>query len=215
MSVPDYQTLTLPVLESLADGATRSTYPEITDHIVRHFGLTQDELDERFTSGQPAFYNRTQWAVTYLSKAGAIDRVGRGKVAITQRGKEILAGKPDRVDVDYLRQFPEFEEFRTKTRVRNTPSAALTPLDPDANPEELLYGTYESLRQAVEVDILDRLQSESLSWAFFEQLVVRLWLGRIGRGLRDRDNGEGRHRVVPGLVPEAEHQAAVAVQTPR
>ena len=123
MAVPDYQTLMLPVLESLADGATRSTYPEITDHIAKHFHLTQEDLDERFASGQPAFYNRTQWAVTYLGKAGLIARVGRGKVAITERGKDVLASKPDRVDVNYLRRFPEFEEFRTKTRVRDTPTA--------------------------------------------------------------------------------------------
>ena len=53
--------------------------------------------------------------------------------------------------------------------------------DSDANPEELLYGTYESLRQAVEVDILDRLQSDAVSWAFFEHLVVDV-LVRMGFG---------------------------------
>jgi restriction system protein len=181
MAVPDYQTLMLPVLESLADGVTRSTYPEVTDHITKHFHLTEEDLDERFSSGQPAFYNRTQWAVTYLGKAGLIARVGRGKVAITDRGKDVLATKPDRVDVNYLRRFPEFEEFRTKTRVRDTPAAGVSAIDPEANPEELLYGTYESLRQAVEVDILDRLQSDSVSWAFFEQLVVDV-LVRMGFG---------------------------------
>lgn len=181
MAIPDYQTLMLPVLEFLADGATRSTYPEVTDHVARHFHLTQADLDERFQSGQPAFYNRTQWAVSYLSKAGTLARVGRGKVAITQRGKDILASKPDRVDGKYLRQFPEFQEFISKTRVAGTTGAGVPAVDPEANPEELLYGTYESLRQAVEVDILDRLQSESLSWAFFEQLVVDV-LVRMGFG---------------------------------
>ncbi len=181
MAIPDYQTMMLPVLESLADGATRSTYPEVTDYITKHFHLTEEDLDERFSSGQPAFYNRTQWAVTYLGKAGLIARVGRGKVAITERGKDVLAAKPDRVDVIYLRRFPEFEEFRTKTRVRDTPTTGLAAIDPDANPEELLYGTYESLRQAVEVDILDRLQSDAVSWSFFEQLVVDV-LVRMGFG---------------------------------
>lgn len=182
MSVPDYQTLMLPVLESLADGATRSTVPDVTDYLTQHFHLTQDDLDERFaTSGQPIYYNRTHWAVSYLAKAGVIARVGRGKVAITPRGMDILASKPQRIDVAYLRRFPEFQEFMTKTRVGDTPTADAQAIDPDANPEELLYGTYESLRQAVEVEILDRLQSESLSWAFFEQLVVDV-LVRMGFG---------------------------------
>ena len=181
MGVPDYQTLMLPVLESLADGATRSTVPDITDIVATRFHLTQDDLDERIPSGQPTFYNRTHWAVTYLAKAGLIARVGRGKVAITPRGRDILATKPERVDVNFLRQYPEFEEFRTKTKAP-TQNIGLPLINvSDANPEELLYGTYESLRQAVEVDILDRLQSDSVSWAFFEQLVVDV-LVKMGFG---------------------------------
>jgi restriction system protein len=182
MAVPEYQTLMLPVLESLADGTTRSTVPEITDAVAARFHLTPEDLDERIPSGQPTFYNRTHWAVTYLAKAAVIARVGRGKVAITPRGQDILGSKPDRVDVNFLRQYPEFEEFRKKTRVRDTPSAGQPVIgDSETNPEELLYGTYESLRQAVEVDILDRLQSDDLSWTFFEQLVVDV-LVKMGFG---------------------------------
>ena len=159
--------------------------PEITDHLVAHFHLTQDDLDQRLASGQQTIYNRTHWAVTYLAKAGVV--VARR----TRQGRDHPNGarpssppSPTRVDVNYLRQFPEFEEFRTKTRVQDaSPTATGVPSIPEseANPEELLYGTYESLRQAVEVDILDRLQSESLSWAFFEQLVVDV-LVRMGFG---------------------------------
>jgi restriction system protein len=182
MAVPDYQTLMLPVLQALADGATHSTVPDIIDSVVARFHLTQEDLDQRIPSGQQLVYNRTQWAVTYLAKAAAIVRVGRGKVQITQRGKDILASKPDRVDVNVLRQYPEFDDFRKKTRVHDPLSAGPSPNgDSEANPEELLYGTYDSLRRAVEVDILDRLQSPDLSWSFFEQLVVDV-LVRMGFG---------------------------------
>jgi restriction system protein len=182
MAVPAYQTLMLPVLEFLADGARRSTLPDITDHLARHFHLTEEDLAERFTSGQPTYYNRTHWAVTYLAKAGVIARVARGKVAIRQRGKDILATKPDHVDANYLRRYPEFQEFMTKTRERDAPPSGQSLLgDSEANPEELLFGTYESLRQTVEADILDRLQSDALSWSFFEQLVVDV-LVRMGFG---------------------------------
>lgn len=183
MAVPDYQTLMLPLLEYLADGATRSTVPELTGHLAGHFHLTREDLDQRLPSGvQPTFYNRTDWAVTYLAKAALLSRPARGKVTITSRGKEVVAARPDRVDVAYLRRYPEFEEFRSKTRSQGTQTVGL-PLITNAeqNPEELLYGTYETLRQAVEADILDRLQSDVLSWEFFEQLVVDL-LSRMGFG---------------------------------
>ncbi len=194
MSIPDYQTLMLPLLEYLADGTTRRTVPDVTDHLAKRFHLTQADLDERLSSGQSTIYNRTHWAVTYLSKALVIDRVGRGKVAITQRGKDALASNPDRVDVTFLRQYPEFEAFRTKTKAKVIALPLLTNTDAvvaDQNPEELLYGTYDALRAAVEADILDRLQTDAVSWESFEHLVVDL-LGRMGFGSTVE---EASHRV--------------------
>jgi restriction system protein len=62
-----------------------------------------------------------------------------------------------------------------------TPAGSSVSPSFDQNPEELLYGTFETLRHAVETDVLDRLQSDALSWEFFEQLVVDL-LSRMGFG---------------------------------
>jgi restriction system protein len=192
MAVPDYQTLMLPILEYVSDGATRSTVPDITGFLTTRFQLTQDDLQQRLPSGvQPTLYNRTHWAVTYLAKAGLLARAGRGRVAITDRGASVVVSKPARVDVAFLRQYPEFEEFRAKTK----PHDAATPGTPVAlaeqNPEELLYSTYETLRGSVEAEILDRLQSEDLDWEFFEHLVVDL-LGRMGFGGNVDETG---HRV--------------------
>jgi restriction system protein len=190
MAVPDFQTLMLPLLAYLADGTTRRTVPEVTDHLAAHFHLTQDDLDQRLPSGvQPAFYNRTHWAVTYMAKAGLITRPARGQIAITPRGGDVIASRPERVDLAYLRRYPEFEEFRTKSRTHEVTPTGLTPhREVGQDPEELLYGTYESLRQTVEADILDRLQSDTLSWEFFEQLVVDL-LSRMGFGSNVEEAG--------------------------
>lgn len=143
------------------------------------------------------------WAVTYLAKAGVLTRVARGQVAITERGKQVVASKPDRVDVAYLRRYPEFEECRTKTRSHDTTAA---PDHLDQNPEELLYGTYDSLRQAVEADILDRLQSDALSWEFFEQIVVDV-LSKMGFGSNVEDTNrrvtkKGGDDGIDGVIDE-------------
>jgi restriction system protein len=182
MAVPDYQTLMLPILEYLANGATRATVPDVTEQLATRFKLTTDDLNQRLPSGvQPTLYNRTHWAVTYLAKAGLLTRPARGRIAITDRGKSVVASSPARVDVAFLRQYPEFEEFRTRARPHE-PGTLGSPAQPvDQNPEELLYSTYETLRHAVEAEILDRLQSDALSWEFFEQIVVDL-LSRMGFG---------------------------------
>ena len=66
----------LPVLEFLADGTTRSTVPEITNHLSSRFHLTQEDQDQRLPSGvQATFTNRTHWTATYFAKAGVIDWV--------------------------------------------------------------------------------------------------------------------------------------------
>jgi restriction system protein len=190
MAVPDFQTIMLPILEYLSDGATRAATPDVTAHLGERFKLTPDDLEERLPSGvQTTLYNRTQWAVTYLVKAGLLERPARARLRITDLGRAALATKPARIDIPYLRQYPDFLEFQAKTRQHENAIPGL-PVVPtfDQNPEELLYGTYETLRQSVETDVLDRLQSEALSWEFFEQLVVDL-LSRMGFGANVEETG--------------------------
>ncbi len=50
--LPDYQTLMLPVLKSLADGKERHIR-EITDLMAREFQLTEEELSVQTTSATP------------------------------------------------------------------------------------------------------------------------------------------------------------------
>ncbi len=130
----------------------------------------------------PTFDNRTAWAATYMAKAGLIERPTRGHVRITDRGRATLAGKPSKVNVAYLRQFPEFEEFRTRTKRAAGESGGHVPDDhAEQDPEELLYVTYDALRASVEAEILERLQADDFDWAAFEVLVVEL-LGAMGYG---------------------------------
>lgn len=180
--IPDYQTLMLPALRMLSDGEVRRVVPDVTDALAEHYHLTPEERQQLLPSGlQATFVNRTHWAITYMAKAGLIERPARGRVRITDQGRSVVAGGTERIDVAFLRQYPAFEEFRTKTRQPSGAAVSAHPIDAEQNPEELLYQTYETLRQAVEADILERLQSESFPWQAFEDMVVEL-LGAMGYG---------------------------------
>jgi restriction system protein len=137
MAIPGFQDLMLPILELLADGRARRVVPEITDPLASRFQLTADEIDQQIPSGLArTFANRTHWAVTYLTQAGLVVRPARGTAEITARGRTALDEKPPRVDVAYLRRYPEFEEFRTRTRGRPD-DATPSPVDRDErDPEE-------------------------------------------------------------------------------
>lgn len=184
MAIPDYQTLMLPILQLLSDGEVRRTVPEITDPIGEQFHLTPEDHQQRLQSGvQSTFENRAHWAVTYLSKAGLLIRPVRGRVQITDAGRQALAQAPAKIDVKFLTSYPSFEAFRAKTKPK-VPGATGDDAEAvicDQNPEELLYRTYDALRASVEADMLDRLQSTNYRWEDFERLVVEL-LGAMDYG---------------------------------
>ncbi len=183
MSIPDFQTLMVPVLRLLSDGQVRRVVPEVTDPIGEQFQLTPEDHQKMLRSGaQSIFVNRIHWAVTYLGKAGLLLRPTRGRVQITDLGRQALTKNPARIDIKVLMEFPSFEEFRTKAKpkVDNGDGGAID-LGDQRNPEEMLYASYDALRQSIEADMLDRLQGSTFRWEAFERLVVEL-LGAMGYG---------------------------------
>ena len=184
MAIPDFQTLMLPVLELLSDGQTRRVVSEITDPLGERFHLTQEERQQLLPSGaMPTFVNRTHWAVTYLGKAGLLSRPARGRAEVTGLGMQVLASKPAKIDIAFLTKYSSFVAFRSKAKASATSGSELdaASLTEQQNPEELLYRTYDALRQSIEADMLDRLQAPDYPWEAFERLVVEL-LGAMGYG---------------------------------
>jgi restriction system protein len=65
MSVPDFQTLMLPILKALADRQERVN-AEVRELMVQEFQLTGEERSEAARSGQNRLSNRVAWALNYL-----------------------------------------------------------------------------------------------------------------------------------------------------
>ena len=188
MSLPDYQTLMLPLLRFAADGNEHAVR-EAVDVLAEEFRLTPAERHERLPSGsQQIFNNRVGWANAYLKKAGLLESPRRGVLRVTARGKQVLSDNPPRVDVKYLERFPEFAEFyRAFRKNGGTATAEIVPIAPEKTPEETLELTYQDLRWRLAQDILSRILS--CSPAFFERLVIEL-LVKMGYGGSRRDAGE-------------------------
>jgi restriction system protein len=188
MAIPDYQTLMLPVLEFAADGLEHPLR-EAVSVVADRLGLTPAERMELLPSGmQAVFTNRIAWARTYLKKAGLLDSPRRGTLRITDRGKQLVAEKPGRVDVHLLERFPEFVEFKNSHREvvgRVAPSAAEGP--DQETPEEALERAHQALRAALAEDLLARVAT--MSPEAFERLVVEL-LVAMGYGGSRKDAGE-------------------------
>lgn len=178
MPIPDFQTLMLPVLRFFRDGHEHSIH-EVIDSLATQFNLTEEELNQLLPSGkQTMFYNRVGWARTYLSKSGLLGSTKRSYYQITDRGNEVLASNPARVDMKYLERFPEYVEFRELRRAPAENSQE-PPMMQELTPEEILEEAYEEIRDNLAQEVL--AQVLSCSPAFFERLVVEL-LVKMGYG---------------------------------
>src|SRR5436190_23916916 len=88
MTIPDYQTIMLPLLKVASDGGMHSIAGTI-GILAQQFRLTEKEVETLIPSGnQSAFSNKAHWAKTYLAQAGLLEVPRRGQFRITQRGKE-------------------------------------------------------------------------------------------------------------------------------
>ena len=114
MTVPDYQSLMLPVLEQSATGEVR--IGDIVDRLADQLKLSEDDLAELIPSSkQTTFSNRVHWAKSYLKQAGLVEATKRAHFQITERGREVLKSGLSRVDIGYLKQFPEFMAFQNRS----------------------------------------------------------------------------------------------------
>jgi restriction system protein len=192
MTVPDYQSLMLPLLKHAGARNGEVTTSDAVEILAQDLKLTEEDLREMLPSGtQSTLGNRVGWAATYMKKAGLLEPTRRGYYQITERGRELLAKQPKVINVKLLETYPEFLEFKQLkgTRVKNGEKIATTKSVPDIStttPSEALEAAYENLRDELADELLAKLKATSP--AFFERVVVEL-LVKMGYGGSRTDAG--------------------------
>ena len=201
MPIPDFQTMMLPVLQLASDGKEHSIH-EAVDVLARNYSLTEEEKTKLLPSGQPIFYNRVGWTRTHLKKAGLLKYPRRGYFIITGRGKEVLDRNPERINMNYLREFPEYNEFRTTSREPGETAQVENDID-KLTPEEALEEAYQKIREDLAEEVLQAVIKSSPG--FFEKLVVEL-LVQMGYGGSRRDAaravGGSGDEGIDGIIDE-------------
>ena len=200
MTVPGFQTWFLPLLRQTADGEVHKLH-DLYLRLADEFALSPEDREELLPSGKQLTYqNRIGWARTYLKKAGLLESPGRGQCRITERGLAVLSDSPERINVRFLKQYPEFDEFHT---YKPPPEGSVESSQPDeadvdgASPEEALEQAHKQLRANLMQDLLQRVKAAPPE--FFEELVVELLL-RMGYGGSREDAGRTVGRSGDGGV---------------
>jgi restriction system protein len=186
--IPDFQTIMLPLLDAIKDGKEYRSN-DIIDILAEKFVLSKDEKRELLPSGVNfVFTNRVAWAKVYLKKAGLLCAPKRGLTRITQEGIDVLRQNPEKINMAFLRQFPDFSEIRgTAEENVSTENINIQNNEQLQTPEEILDNTYQDIRKALAQELLDKIQQ--LSPSFFERLVVDL-LVKMGYGGSVKDAGK-------------------------
>ncbi len=176
MAVPDYQSFMLPLLRLASDGS-EYTIAEAIERLAAEMNISEEDQAELLPSGtQTRMYNRVTWAATYLTKSHLLEKPARGRLRISQRGRDVLRQNPPSINNAFLEQFEEFRTFRTK-RAKSGDAQVGVPSDSvsdeqDITPDERLDGAYKELRETLADDLLQRVRAGSPK--FFEHLVVDL-----------------------------------------
>jgi restriction system protein len=176
MTIPDFQTVFLPLLKACSDGKEYK-FGDVINHISKYFNLTEEEINKLLPSGkQTVIRNRTAWSCTYLKKAGLLESQRRGYFNITEIGLEVIGQDHERINVRFLKQFEGFEEFHKGKKSEENENEEQTD---ERTPDELMDEGYKQIHETLAEELLDKLRS--LDPYFFER-VVGILLTNMGYG---------------------------------
>jgi restriction system protein len=165
-----------PILRVMSDGSVRDR-SEITEAAADDVHLTETDRAVTLTTGQPMYANRVGWAISHLTKSGALSRPERGRYVINDLGRALLTAHPavTRADVEAV------TGYRRARSIQNAAPEVIENVD-SLNPAELIDQGIKQIHADVKAELLTRLMTKSP--AFFEQTVVDL-LVAMGYGGAD------------------------------
>ena len=179
MTVPDFQSLMLPLLRLIGDEKEHNN-SEVIESLAGQFHLTEPERKELLPSGRQArFDNRVAWARAYLKMAGLVENIGRGTFRITERGSRVLMEDPPKIDIKFLSQFRSTQPSDADLNLRNQLKGQ--------TPDEILEATCQNIKRELAEKLKEKING--CSPKFFERLVVKLL---IAMGYGDSMNDAGQ-----------------------
>ncbi len=166
--IPKWHEIARPLLEAISDGKEYRVI-DIIDHLADKFNLSEEERERVYErSQQKVFDDHVWWTTVKLRMANLLERPERGKIKITEKGKQILN--------DGIKVFNEkmIKELIEESSVGND-------LEPrfGKTPEEVIYQKLDEIEAALKSELLARVSN--LDPSRFERLVLNLLL-KMGYG---------------------------------
>lgn len=183
-------------LEIINDGKEHN-FKEIEEKLAKILNVTEEEREIRVSSGTKKYYMRLSWGCLNLKKAKLIEKTKRGVIKITQRGLDLLATNPEKIDNETLKKYPEFNEFINPKKIQENEKIEIVE---EETPQDIFEKSFNEINRILQEEILEEVIRQTPY--FFENLVVKL-LQKIGYGtfknsgkVTKRTNDEGIDGII-------------------
>lgn len=183
MAIPTYDKLFRPVLALAAKQPI--TRGSATESVIKQFELTPEEIGHKLASGGSTIRNRTGWAMTFLTKAGLIEKIAPKTYQATSQAADFLAKHPDRIREADLRTIAGYEEaWAAGSAKRREKEAAISGREDQgkeetSTPHEIISRELDALQADLRGRLLQTIVDQTP--VFFEKLVLDV-LTRMGYG---------------------------------
>ena len=189
----------LPILEFSKNGEEKSA-KETREFLEDYFNLTEEERNEKISSGQLRISNRTGWARSSLKQSGLLEETKYAHLRITKLGLELLDSEPERLTRKIILEFleeqsksnPEYEQnlanfknFISREK-KSGKDDEVGSSDEDLSPEEIIQNQIAILNNELSEELYQIIMNNSPR--FFEELVVKLLI-KMGYGGFDEKSG--------------------------
>ena len=161
--VPKLHDYMLPLLEAFADGEEHSC-KDIPAYFENKYSLLEAD---RPTRAKIMINN----SIGQFVKALVLEKTANQKFKITTRGLALLGKKPERINVKYLRQYKEYDDY-IKNRCKKADECAPNDSEEVIAPEDTLASAYKYHKQNLAEELLEMVKQNT--WKFFEMLVKDL-----------------------------------------
>lgn len=198
MSAPTWDQYMAPCLKVMLDGEIHRSR-QIVESAVDLLGLTPEQREITIPSGQEQWVNRGNWALSYLTRVGAIERTSRAHYRITDVGRKLLADHPDGITERHLRALSGNENAPHTWKAFPSPAT-----DSTASSEPEVETKLDPLEQIeagiarIHADVADQLLTRIMVHepVFFEQAVLDLLMamgygGAEGTATRTKLSNDG------------------------
>jgi len=198
MDLPKYHESFIPVLKILSAVDSLSSR-ELSEKVRDEFyaELPKELLVKKTKSGANVLLDRIQWAKSYLKLGKFVIYPSRGRVQITEKGKQVL--KNGTFTLEDLKNDIDFKNHLAARENKDDDTSQVDTVDVDnASPQDLIDSGFSTIETEVKTELLERLKE--IDPYYFEKVILIL-LKKMGYGdfIETSKSGDGG---IDGIINE-------------